>query len=300
MLWQRAGDIIVALPLVETPMLSALSDEALFALLREDAPYGDLTTQGLGLGDRPGRVTFAARQPMTVCGTEEAVRLFMLCGAQAQVLAPTGQHVLAGTELLSAHGPAASLLLAWKVAQTLMEAASGIASEVARIVTSLRAAGHQQALACTRKSFPGTRALSAKAVTAGGGVMHRLGLSESLLLFPEHRLFVDHSLDDTVGRLRRQQPEKRLVAEVGSLEEALALATAGADVLQLERFTPEAVRTCKLALHTSHLHPALAVAGGVNASNAVAYADAGADILVSSAPYHAAPRDVEVRFSRDV
>lgn len=281
-------------------MLSALSDDALQALLREDAPYGDLTTHSLGLGEMAGHVTFAARQPMTVCGSEEAARLFALCGAQAHVLMASGRHVLAGAELLTAHGPVQGLLLAWKLAQTLMEASSGVASEVARIVTELRAAGHSQALACTRKSFPGTRALVAKAVLAGGGVMHRLGLSETLLLHPEHRLFVDHSVDDTVGRLRKQQPEKRLVAEVGSLDEALALATAGADVLQLARFSPEAVRQCKRALHQSHLHPMLAVAGGVSAANAVAYADAGADILVSSAPYFAPPRDVEVRFSRGV
>jgi molybdenum transport protein len=281
-------------------MLRALSDEALQQLLREDAPYGDLTTAGLGLGAMAGRVTFAARQPMTVCASEEAARLFELCGATAQVLTPSGRHVLAGSELLSAHGPADALLLAWKVAQTLMEYTSGIASEVARIVTELRAAGHSQQLACTRKTFPGTRAMAVKAVQCGGGVMHRMGLSESLLLFPEHRLFVDASMDDTVGRLRKQQPEKRLVAEVTKLEEALALATSGADVLQLERFSPQAVRQCKVALHTSHLHPTLAVAGGVNAGNAVAYAEAGADVLVSSAPYSAPPRDVEVRFSRDV
>lgn len=281
-------------------MPSVLSDVVLQALLHEDAPYGDLTTDSLGLPDVPGRVVFAARQPMTVCGSEEAVRLFQLCGAQAHASTPTGRHVLAGTELLAAHGPAPGLLLAWKVAQTLVEYGSGIASAVARIVTVLRAAGHAQQVACTRKAFPGTRALAAKAVHAGGGVMHRLGLSETVLLFPEHRLFVDHSVDDTVGRLRKLQPEKRVVAEVGSMEEALALAEAGADVLQLERFSPEAVRACRLALHTSRLHPVLAVAGGVHGDNAVAYADAGADVLVTSAPYHAPPRDVEVRFSRDV
>jgi molybdenum transport protein len=281
-------------------MLRALSDEALHQLLREDAPHGDLTTHGLSLGTMPGHISFAARQAMTVCGTEEAARLFELCGVEAQLLTPSGKHVLAGTELLTAHGHASSLLLAWKVAQTLVENVSGIASEVARIVTELRAAGHAQPLACTRKTFPGTRALAVKAVLAGGGVMHRLGLSETLLLFPEHRLFIDGSLDDVVGRLRKGQPEKRLVAEVTHLQEALALAESGADVLQLERFTPEAVRQCKVALHASHLHPALAVAGGVNAGNAVAYAEAGADVLVSSAPYHAPPRDVEVRFSRAV
>lgn len=281
-------------------MLRALSDGALQELIHEDAPYGDLTTTGLGLGEMSGRVVMAARQPMTVCGTEEAARLFELYGATATVLAPSGKHVLGGAELISAHGRAATLLLVWKVAQTLMEYASGIASEVARMVTELRAAGHAQPVACTRKTFPGTRALSVKAVLSGGGIMHRMGLSETMLLFPEHRLFLDVSTDDMVGRLRKYQPEKRLVVEVGSMQEALAMATSGADVLQLERFTPEAVRQCKVALHTSHLHPTLAVAGGVNATNAVAYAEAGADILVSSAPYHAPPRDVEVRFSRDV
>lgn len=281
-------------------MLRALSDDALQNLIQEDAPYGDLTTTGLGMGDMPGRVVMAARQPMTVCGTEEAARLFELYGATATVIAPSGKHVLGGAELISAHGRASTLLLVWKVAQTLMEYGSGVASEVARIVTELRAAGHAQPLACTRKTFPGTRALSVKAVLSGGGIMHRMGLSETMLLFPEHRVFLDVSTDDMVGRLRKYQPEKRLVVEVGSMQEALAMATSGADVLQLERFTPEAVKQCKVALHTSRLHPTLAVAGGVNASNAVAYADAGADILVSSAPYHAPPRDVEVRFSRDV
>lgn len=281
-------------------MLSALSDEALQSLLREDAPYGDLSTMGLGLGSQEGRVAMAARQPMTVCGIEEAARLFELQGAAVTVLAPSGSHVLAGAELLTAQGRATSLLLAWKVAQTLMEYTSGIASEVARIVTELRAAGHMVPLACTRKNFPGARAMSVKAVHCGGGIMHRLGLSDSLLLFPEHRVFVDASRDDAVGRLRRFQPEKRLVVEVTTLQEALAMAESGADVLQLERFTPEAVRQCKLTLHTSRLHPMLAVAGGVNAGNAVAYADAGADVLVSSSPFHAPPLDVEVRFSREV
>jgi len=281
-------------------MFSALTDDELARLLREDVPHGDLTTQGLNLGDMPGCLTMAARQPMVVCGSEEAQRLFTLMGAHVQLHAPSGSHVLAGASILSVQGRADTLLMVWKVAQTLIEATSGIASEVARIVTGLRAAGHLQPLACTRKSFPGTRALAAKAVVSGGGIMHRLGLSESLLLFPEHRLFTDAHPDDVVGRLRRAQPEKKLVAEVTDLEEALTLARAGAEVLQLERFTPEAVRQCKLTLHAVHLHPTLAVAGGVNANNAVAYAQAGADLLVSSAPYHAAPRDVEVRFSREV
>lgn len=282
-------------------MLRALSDDALQALLLEDAPYGDLTTMGLGMEDCAGSVVMAARQPMTVCGTEEAARLFELQGATANIIAGSGKHVLGGAELITAHGQAASLLLAWQVARALIAYASGMASEVARIVTELRAAGHAHLqLACTRDSFPGTRAMSVKAVLSGGGIMHRLGLSETMLLFPEHRVFIDVSHDDMVGRLRRFQPDKRLVVEVKTMQEALTMAESGADVLQLAGFTPEAVRQCKMALHTSHLHPMIAASGGVNASNAVAYADAGADVLVSSAPYHAPPQEVEVRFTREV
>ncbi len=279
-------------------MLRSLSDEALCQLLREDAPYGDMTTAALGLHASSGHVVFAARQPMTVCGTEEAQRLFELAGASAQVHTPSGRHVLAGAELLVAQGPVESLMLAWKSAQTLVEMISGVASEVARIVTELRAAGHPQPLACTRRAFPGTRALAVKAVQAGGGIMHRLGLSDGLLLYPEHRIFVDASVDDMVGRLRKAQTEKKLISLVTSLEEAMAFAIAGSEILQLDEFTPEAVRQTKLALHNSRLHPMLAVSGGVTAANAVAYADAGADVLVSSAPYQAAPRAIEARFSR--
>lgn len=279
--------------------LLALSDEALQQLLRDEAPYGDLSTMSLGLGDQPGSVTLAAKQPMTVCGCEEAARLFELCGAKAHVLSPSGRHVPAGTQLLGAHGPASTLLRVWPLARTLIADTSGLASEVARIVTELRAAGHTLPLACTAQVFPGTRALMAKAVHSGGGTMYRLNLSDSLVLTPAQRVFMDATLDDTVGRLRKHHPERRLVAEVGSLQEALAMASAGAEVLELQGMPPDAVRTCRLALHTAKLHPMLVVSGEVTAANAVAYAIAGAEMLVSSALPHAAPREIEVRFSRD-
>lgn len=275
-----------------------LPDEELQRLLREDAPWGDLTTATLGLSERLGRLRFVARRPMTVCGSEEALRLFELCGATAQLQVASGQHVQSDTELLYAQGSAPSLLLAWGVAHTLLEYASGIASEVARIVTSLRAAGYNQPLACTRQCMPGARLIAAKAVQAGGGVMHRLGLSDSLLMVREHRLFIDGSLADALQRVRCAQPELRLVVEADDLGTAMALAQAGAEVLQLERFTPEAVRNCRMTLRAAGLDPVLAVAGGVSEANALAYAEAGADVLVSSAPYQAAPAAVATSFSR--
>jgi molybdenum transport protein len=273
-------------------------DDDLQRLLREDTPHGDLTTTSLGIAARPGRLTFAARGAMRVAGIEAAQRLFELAGAQARCRTASGQDAVAGALLLQAEGSAEALHRAWKVAQTLVEVLSGIATGTAAIVGLLRAHGFEQPVACTRKTFPGTRLLAAQAVRAGGGVMHRLGLSETLLVFPEHRLFL-HPVEwlPALQRLRAAQPEKRLVVEVGEADEAFALAQAGVEVLQLERFSPADLAALRERLAAAGLRPVLAPAGGVTVHNALDYARAGADLLVSSAPYHAPPADVKVTFS---
>jgi molybdenum transport protein len=273
--------------------LPALTDHDLARLLQDDVPNGDLTTGALGIVAFAGRVEFKARQAMTAACTEEAVRLFELAGAAAELVTPSGTTVAAGTPLLHAEGSAGALHAAWKAAQVLVEWASGIATSAAAIV----AAAGDVPVACTRKNAPGTKALSAKAVRAGGATMHRLGLSETLLVFAEHRLFLTETPSQTVARLKRQQPEKKIVVEVAMPEEAVLWASAGADVLQLERFSPEQIATTR-AVTAEFPSVLLAAAGGIRADNADAYVAAGADLLVTSAPYSAAPRDVQVVFSR--
>lgn len=276
----------------------ALDDAQLTALLREDAPFGDLTSALLVPAISRGQMHFAARRAMCVAGSEEAVRLIQLAGAQAELQAASGTAAAPGQVLLVAQGPARALLLAWKVAQTLVEAASGIATATSDLVMLLREAGHAEPVACTRKNFPGTRAIASKAVRAGGGVMHRLGLSETLLVFPEHRSFVaPEALAGAIADLVRAQPEKRVVVEVGNEAEAMAMALAGAHVIQLERFTPTAVATLRAQLKAAGLAPLLAPAGGVTRDNALDYARAGVDLLVTSAPYFAPPADVQVTIS---
>lgn len=275
--------------------MERLDDAELQRWLREDAPHGDLTTRALRLGGKAGELAFQARGAMRVAVVEEAARLFALCGCDAVAARASGSDAAPGATLLTARGPAEGLLLAWKVAQTAVEAASGIASEAARIVALLRAAGFSQPLACTRKNWPGGRALAARGVWAGGAVMHRLGLSETLLVFPEHRAFLAPAdVPAALAALRAAQPEKKLVVEVSSDDDALRFARAGAEVLQLERFSAAALASLRRRLDTEGLHPLLAPAGGVTAANALDFARAGADLLVSSAPYFAPPADVKV------
>jgi len=276
--------------------LPRLADAALQRLLNEDAPYGDMSTEALGIGSAHGELTLFARGPMVVCGTEEAARLFELSGATASVTAASGSRASVHMELLTARGEASALLLAWKVAQNLVEWTSGIASGAARLVAAVRQGGYSIPVACTRKAFPGTRYLSSKAVVAGGATLHRLGLSESVLVFPEHRVFLKDQPRDLkwLSDVREKERERRLTVEVTTIEQACALAAAGAEALQLEHLSAAAVAECRTLLGTLGLSPLLLVAGGVTEANAAEYARAGADVLVSSAPYQAPPADVKV------
>jgi molybdenum transport protein len=267
-------------------------------LIAEDAGFGDLTTTALGIGDTQAAIRFTARHPLVACATEEAARVLVRLGAEARVLVPSGGVAEPGTLLLEATGSAAALHAGWKVAQTLVEWASGIASAVRDIRLAARAVNPKVTVACTRKAAPLSRALSIKAVLAGGGVMHRTGLADTVLLFPEHRAFLpDLDAAALIARLRAAAPERKLVVEVTDAASAQRFAAAGVDVLQLEKFAPESVAALAASLAGLPRRPVLAAAGGVNAANAAAYAEAGAEVLVTSAPYAAPPRDLQVRLS---
>ena len=269
-----------------------LSDHELARLLGEDLPYGDLTTDALGIGKHAAVACFRARFAMTVCAVEEAARLFVLMGAAPTVLCPSGSVVEAGTAVLEVRGSASALHRVYKTAQVMMEWSGGIATAAAAI----GAAAAGVPVACTRKNVPGARALSAKAVKAGGARLHRLGLSESLLIFEEHRLFINESPARTIARLKQLEPEKKIVVEVADEAQAMLWARAGADVLQLEKFPPARVQACRRLIDAEGAQVKLAATGGVHADNAAAYVAAGADLLVTSAPYYAPPRDVKVVF----
>lgn len=275
--------------------MSGLAETELEALLAQDAPYGDLTTDLLGIAARPGRISFAAREAMVLSGGAAAAALVQRAGALPGTRLPDGTALAAGQVFLSAEGPAGPLHLAWKVAQTLVEYASGIATRARRIVDAAASGRPGTVVACTRKNFPGTKAISSRAVMDGGACMHRLGLSETLLVFPEHRAFLDEAPAIWLPALKVRAPEKKVVVEVDSIAEALALAAAGADVLQLEKLSPADTAAIAAATCDRVPPPVVAIAGGVTEANAAAYAEAGAAVLVTSAPYFGRPCDVQVR-----
>ena len=274
-----------------------IHDDEFSRILLDDCPYADATTEGLGIAHTPARATLTARHDMIVCGVEEAARMFELSGASSHIAVGSGNAAPAGTLLLEATGSGASLHRTYKMAQTLMEMLSGIATAARAIVEAAQGANPHCRVACKRKHMPGMKRWALRAIEAGGAVPHRLGLSDYVLVFEEHRNLLDGSvpLSEHFRGLRAHAPERRLAAEASSVEEAIMLADAGAEIVQVDKLTPEQVAVVATKLLEYVPRPILAAAGGINASNAAAYATAGADILVTSSPYLAPPRDVKVR-----
>ena len=278
----------------EKTTMITLTDAELDALVAQDVPCGDLTTEVLAIGAMPARMTFKARDETVLCATEEAVRMIERAGGTVVSAIASGTKVAAGTVFIEAEGPAGALHQTWKVAQTLIEYSSGIATRAARLVAAARVGNPDIVVACTRKNFPGTKAISVKAVRAGGATMHRLGLSETMLVFPNHLAFLTEPLEAWVARAKARVAEKKLMVESEDIDDAEALARAGVDVVQLDKMPVEAVAEVVARVKRLGLSTVVTATGGINAENAAAYAATGCALLVTSACYFGRPADVKV------
>lgn len=266
------------------------------AWIAEDAPLLDLTTHLLAIGKQTARIQFTVRHDTVAACTEEAARIVQHCGGQVQQQLASGTPVSAGTVLLSATGDATGLLRAWKVAQNLLEYACGVAGATGRMVQTVQAVAPHVAVLTTRKHAPGLRRIALKATLSGGAFPHRLGVGETVLVFPQHRALVGdwHTLQTRLSAAAPALAEKKCVIEVQSLDDAFAAIHAGADVLQFDKVTPTQLHTWCPQLREQHPRVGLLAAGGITLHNAVDYATSGVNALVTSSLHHAPPADVGV------
>ncbi len=262
--------------------------------IEEDLPYHDETTHALGIDSQPGEMAFAAkREGFVLCGCEEAARIALILGASVEHQRSSGNWVAPGETFLLLRGSASVLHHAWKISQTLMETASGVATRTRAMVDAAREANPNVRIATTRKAPPGLRKLMLKAVLAGGGIIHRAGLLETLLVFEQHRIFLaNEPLARSFARLRRCSPEKKIMVEAEHLDEALAYAEAGVDVIQLEKMPLDALAEAVRVLRERYPRLVISATGGITVHNVAEHAACGVDLLVTSHPYHAPPVDI--------
>ena len=273
-----------------------ISQRFIDELLEEDCPYMDLTVEALGIGREPGLLTCHPKAACVVAGVEVAVRLLESSGCRVACEAASGDRLEAGQVFLRAEGSAGAIHRSLKIAQNVMEYSSGIATRAAGMLESARKANPHVQLAVTRKHFPGTKRLSLAAAQAGGAIAHRLGLSDSLLVFDQHRVFTG-GLDGFAARVsecRKAFPAQKLGAEVATPEEALLLARAGIDSIQCERFTCADLEETVRGVKAVNAAVQVLAAGGVTGENAEAVAATGVDVLVTTWAYFGKPADIKM------
>ncbi|SDJ44710.1 molybdenum transport protein [Ferrimonas sediminum] len=270
------------------------SDQELDALLLEDAPRGDLTSRTLNLTRQPARMRFSRKSPGRVAGIDVAMAMLTKLGLSPVARTGDGDDVDAMTPLIEVQGPANLLHIGWKSVQVVLEWSCGVAQYTADMVAAVQRHNPQAVVACTRKSIPGTRKLATAAVLAGGGHIHRAGLSESVLVFSNHRNLLGDDVNGMVAQLKRQAPENKIAVEADDLDDLKALLPANPDIIQLDKFSVDEVCQAQHLLRQARSTSALSVAGGINRDNVADYAKTGINLFITSAPYYAAPQDIKV------
>ncbi|MZP41821.1 ModD protein [Heliobacterium gestii] len=273
-----------------------MTDEAIERLLKEDVPYIDLTSLILGINEQQGLMRFTCREQAVIAGTEVAQRLLAKLGAETITRVVSGTEVKAGDVFLAAAGPAKGLQMAWKVCQNILEYSSGIATRTRRLVEHGRSVSPRVQIVTTRKIFPGTKELAINAVIAGGGFPHRLGLSETVLIFAQHLNFTGgiDGLLAMMTEIRARAREKKIIVEVADLEQALRLCQAGVDGLQFDKVPPAKLSEMVAAIRAVHPTVTLIGTGGINEQNVAAYAQTGVDVISTTWVYFGKPVDMGV------
>ncbi|MDR1909787.1 MAG: ModD protein [Spirochaetaceae bacterium] len=277
-------------------------DDLVDRWIMDDVNQGDLTTRILGFGAVRGTISFSLREPGRVSGVDAAEKVLRRLGLEITERLADGSDNDGSSSLIAAAGRAAALHQAWKVCQNILEWACGVAAYTSLMVRAAQAVNPAVQVAATRKNIPGTKLLALAAVLDGGGIIHRGGTSESILLFANHRRFLGFTgtgedWKKIVAALKAEAPEKKIVVEADTREEALLALAADPDILQLDKFSPPDVRGIVEEAAKRGSRCLVSAAGGVTRENAAEYAAAGAGLIVSSAPYYAKPADVKVVLS---
>ena len=264
------------------------------AALHEDlGPAGDITCRAVIPPALTYDAALVARRAGVVSGLRLAGLAFRLVdpGLGVTMLAADGDPVAPGQVLMRVAGAAASILMAERVALNFAGRLSGIATLTAAHVARTR--GTRARITCTRKTTPGLRVLEKYAVRCGGGVNHRMFLSDAALVKDNH-VVAAGGVAAAFDKVRAMWPGLPVEVEVDSLAQLTEVLDAGADLVLLDNFTPDQMRLAvgiakEHAAHTGGKRCLLEASGGLTLPDAPAVATTGVDFVAVGALTHSAP-----------
>jgi nicotinate-nucleotide pyrophosphorylase (carboxylating) len=274
-------------------------DELIEAALAEDVGDGDATTAATVDEAARGRATITQKAPGVISGLGLAAEVFRhLDPSAALQRGPEGVWREAGAVVLVVEGGARSLLTAERTALNFLGRLSGIATLTASVVSSVRGAGGTAQLLDTRKTTPGLRRQEKAAVAHGGGVNHRAGLYDAILIKENHAAIAG-GVEEAVRRAREARPDLPVEVECRDLNEVREGVEAGADRLLLDNMGPVELREAVAVARGSDDGPELEASGGVSLANVREIAETGVDYVSVGALTHSAPA-LDLSMSIDV
>ena len=258
------------------------------AALKEDIGKGDITTEFFVPETLHAGGRIVAHEPAIVAGTGTAAEIFRKIdpATDVQIVRRDGEAVAAGDTVIEVRGLARSILKAERVALNFLQRLCGIATLTRQFVDAV--GNHPAKILDTRKTTPGLRVLEKAAVVAGGGVNHRSGLFDMVLVKDNHLAALGglSGFADQIRRLRKERPNVRIEVEADDLEQTRAVVEIdGIDVILLDNMGPAQIREA-LALRRNSIK--FEASGGVTLKNVRRIAATGVDYISIGALTNAA------------
>jgi nicotinate-nucleotide pyrophosphorylase (carboxylating) len=255
------------------------------ALLEDLGRAGDITTDAIVPASAHAETALVARQPGIVAGLGLAATAFRLIEPAIEITIdrPDGTRVAPGDRIATLSGPTRGMLTAERVALNFLGHLSGVASATATLVEAVK--GHKARICCTRKTMPGLRAVQKYAVRVGGGINHRFGLDDAVLIKDNHVAAaggVREAIEAAragVGHLVKIEVE---VDSLDQLEEAMA---AGVDAVLLDNMGPNLLAEAVRMIDGRAIAEA---SGRITPATAPAIAAAGVDLISAGWLTHSA------------
>jgi len=266
-------------------------EELVGRALAEDLGEGDITSEATVPEEARARARIVQKQPGVVYGLAVVAEAMRQCGVEdVDNLVVEGQwREEVPAEVLVASGSARSLLAAERTAINFLGHLSGVATLTARYAEAVVGTG--TTILDTRKTTPGLRGLEKAAVAAGGGINHRMGLYDAILI-KENHIAAAGGLAKAVHAARTAQPDKAIEVEVRNLDEAAYALGTGADRLLLDNMSPDSIRAA-VSLRDENAGGAdgvsLEASGGVTLDNVREIAETGVEFISVGALTHSAP-----------
>ena len=263
--------------------------------IAEDLAGGeDITSVATILESAVVNAEFISRSDGVVSGLHVAAAVLEYCGINHyEVLVDEGAKVSAGKVLITAQGNTRKLLLAERSALNFLSHLSGISTLTNQWV--LAVSGTKCQIRDTRKTTPGLRHLEKFAVRMGGGVNHRLGLSQAALIKDNH-ILATGSISKAFNAIKKEFPGKEIEIEVDSIEQLKEVINLKPELILLDNMS---VEQCIEAVSITAGSVALEASGGITINNAKAYAATGVNYLAIGALTHSAPAlDIGLDFKK--